>query len=29
MLGLFLALCLALVAVPGFSDEKADKAEAA
>jgi len=29
MRGLFLALCLALVAVPGFADEKADKAEAA
>lgn len=29
MRGLLLALCLALVAVPGFADEKADKAEAA
>ena len=29
MRGLLLALCLTLVAVPGFADEKADKAEAA
>ena len=28
MRGLLLALCLAFVAVPGFADEKADKAEA-